>query len=233
MAFAKLILKRPAYLGRDNQPDLFENKPALLFFLHCFPFLSTAFLLIPLPLSICFLSSFSSLRPTCMSLAAQSANRDRHCLSTHPTEETAFPFLLEYWYKFIGGCLCWAKAFARKQVCFEWRQTVVFFPARACHQSRRHRWLRCCSVCSYITRMVGISVQSTLAASWLICKGCIKCVSSVSRDWRAIFPLQRPWNRICHLPFRVYNSLILCANEDWAWVYVCKGESERLGGRKC
>lgn len=27
IVFAKLILKRPAYLGRDNQPDLSENKP--------------------------------------------------------------------------------------------------------------------------------------------------------------------------------------------------------------
>lgn len=33
------------------------------------------------------------------------ANRDRHCLSTYPTDEAAFPFLLEYLYKFIGGCL--------------------------------------------------------------------------------------------------------------------------------
>lgn len=53
--------------------------------------------------------------------------------------------------------------------------------------------------------MIGISIHSTLAASWLICNGCI---SNVSREWRAIFPSQRPWNRICHLPFSVYSSLV-------------------------
>lgn len=36
IAFAKLILKRPAYLGRDNQPDLSENKPSFYSFTSFF-----------------------------------------------------------------------------------------------------------------------------------------------------------------------------------------------------
>ncbi len=124
IAFAKLILKRPAYLGRDNQPDLSENNPSfhsftsffffvLSFFApflsFFFPFLTTVFLSFflssHLSFTRCFLSSLCSVGLTCTSLTAASANRDRHCLSTHPTDEAAFPFLLEYLYKFIGGCL--------------------------------------------------------------------------------------------------------------------------------
>lgn len=111
IAFAKLILKRPAYLGRDNQPDLSENNPSfhsftsffVLSFLFLFFLLSFFFPI--LSFTLCFLSSFYSAGPTCTSLTAPSANRDCHCLSTHPTDEAAFPFLLEYLYKFIGGCL--------------------------------------------------------------------------------------------------------------------------------
>lgn len=43
IAFAKLILKRPAYLGRDNQPDLSENNPSFhsfTFFFSPLPFFS-------------------------------------------------------------------------------------------------------------------------------------------------------------------------------------------------
>lgn len=45
IAFAELILKRPAYLGRDNQPDLSENNPSFhsftsFFIISFFPFLS-------------------------------------------------------------------------------------------------------------------------------------------------------------------------------------------------
>lgn len=96
IAFAKLILKRPAYLGRDNQPDLSENNPQFslfhlfLFLFFLFPFLSFFSLLFPI--SLRFLSSLCSAEPTRTSLTAASANRDRHCLSTHPTDEAAFPF---------------------------------------------------------------------------------------------------------------------------------------------
>ena len=79
------------------------------------PFLSTVFLSFNFSFSLCFLSSPllsspllsspRSVRLTCTSLTAASANRHCHCLSTHPTDEAAFPFLLEYLYKFIGGCL--------------------------------------------------------------------------------------------------------------------------------
>ena len=61
-------------------------------------FLSSVFLPV-------FLSSFCLARPTRTSLTAAPANRDRHCLSTQPTDEAAFPYLLEYLYKFIGGSL--------------------------------------------------------------------------------------------------------------------------------
>lgn len=118
IAFAKLILKRPAYLGRDNQPDLSENNPSFYsftsffctVFFHFFSFFvffffsfSTFFLRLS---SLCFLSSLC----VCCAWHARPwqrrlANRDRHCLSTYPTDEAAFPFLLEYLYKFIGGCL--------------------------------------------------------------------------------------------------------------------------------
>lgn len=83
-----------------EQP-VFTLLPPFLFF----PFSSFPFSCLPLSSHPSFvhrsLSSFCS----CTSLTAPSANRDRHCLSTHPTDEAAFPFLLEYLYKFIGGCL--------------------------------------------------------------------------------------------------------------------------------
>lgn len=111
IAFAKLILKRPAYLGRDNQPDLSENNPSfhsftsfLIPFFSISIFFSFSFLSPCLAFTLCFLAS-RLVGLTCTSLTAASANRDRHCLSTHPTDEAAFPFLLEYLYKFIGGCL--------------------------------------------------------------------------------------------------------------------------------
>lgn len=112
-----LILKRPAYLGRDNQPDLSENNPSFysftsffilsfsISFLYLFLFFLSHFLSSRLSFTLCFLSSLCWSWLTCTSLTASSANRDRHCLSTYPTDEAAFPFLLEYLYKFIGGCL--------------------------------------------------------------------------------------------------------------------------------
>lgn len=115
IAFAKLILKRPAYLGRDNQPDLSENNPSFYSFTSFFV-LSFSISLLSLfyffPISYFLSSSPSASSPlsVCCGWHARPwqhrlANRDRHCLSTYPTDEAAFPFLLEYLYKFIGGCL--------------------------------------------------------------------------------------------------------------------------------
>lgn len=78
IAFAKLILKRPAYLGRDNQLDLCANNPSFQEFISfsvpslCFYFFSLYFP-IPPPLSLCVLSFFCSAGPTCASLTALSA----------------------------------------------------------------------------------------------------------------------------------------------------------------
>lgn len=53
IAFAKLILKRPAYLGRDNQPDLSETNPSF----HSFAlFFSSLFFLFLFSLFVSFLS---------------------------------------------------------------------------------------------------------------------------------------------------------------------------------
>lgn len=56
-----------------------------------------------------FLPSFTSLLSllllTYKCVTVASANRHNSCLSTHSTVRTAFLLLLEYLYKFIGGCL--------------------------------------------------------------------------------------------------------------------------------
>lgn len=59
IAFAKLILKRPAYLGRDNQPDLSENNP----WFSLFHFLLSLSLSFPPPSLPPFLAVFQSRRP--------------------------------------------------------------------------------------------------------------------------------------------------------------------------
>lgn len=102
IAFAKLILKRPAYLGRDNQPDLSQNNPSF----HSFTsfIVSSFFLLSFFPSLHHSLPSLlpSVLRgPTCTSLTTASANTDRHCLSTSDLPVSVGLFVEVY----IGGCL--------------------------------------------------------------------------------------------------------------------------------
>lgn len=122
IAFAKLILKRPAYLGRDNQPDLSENSPSFhsfTSFVFNSPFLSfflalfLSLFFVHFLLSFLYFLSFLHSHLSCLCLllltykcvTVASANRHNSCLSTHSTVRTAFLLLLEYLYKFIGGCL--------------------------------------------------------------------------------------------------------------------------------
>lgn len=92
-----------------NNPSFHSFTSCFALFFFCFPFyflfLSTVFLSFHPSFTPCFLSCACSAEPTCTSLTAPSANGDRHCLSTPPTDEAAFLFRLEYLYKFIGGHL--------------------------------------------------------------------------------------------------------------------------------
>lgn len=74
-------------------------------------------------------------------------------------------------------------------------------------------------------QMIGISIHFTIAASWLICNG---CVSNVSLEWRAIFYSKRIWNRICHLPFSALPLPDAKCNENQGGVYVCKIVIEKV-----
>lgn len=101
IAFAKLILKRPAYLGRDNQPDLSCEQPQFSLY-HLFFFFVFYF---SFSLSLSLFHSLAALRLTGLSrtsLTATYNNGYHRCLSSHPEDGAAVPFQSEYLYKFIG-----------------------------------------------------------------------------------------------------------------------------------
>ena len=92
IAFAKLILKRPAYLGRDNQPDLSETNPSFhsfaLFFVLFFLFVSFPFFLSFFLSFFLFLpQSLLSLSPLCVCSGAHACPWQRR-----PLIETAIVY---------------------------------------------------------------------------------------------------------------------------------------------
>lgn len=109
---------------RQSAWPFWEQLQFLLFHLFCvqFPFslflsfflaLFLSLFFVHFLLSFLYFLSFLHSHLSCLCLllltykcvTVASANRHNSCLSTHSTVRTAFLLLLEYLYKFIGGCL--------------------------------------------------------------------------------------------------------------------------------